>query len=300
MSETVLNIHLPQLRQFPVLTLAEVTELVERMRGDDPEDARQAFQWLVSCNLKLAVEFANRYYRRLPVVVRKSIDKADLIQAGYEGVMDAVPRFEPAKGFAFSTYAAWYVEKHIRDYLKYHAYTVRLPSDLAPMRQSTYEARDELMGEGITCPTDEQLAQRINERRARAGKKTRVTVNQVARLREWDQLGLCSLDAVEAPVVADRQSADPEQEAISAVMSERVRAEISRLDIQVAAALSAYFGINGNEPMLYHEIAPRLGVSPSRVGALVRQGLRELEQRLGGDYRRVRSRKSPAVTANAA
>ncbi len=280
MSQTVLNLHMEEIGRYPLLSRDEVNQLVARFRGDDATDAQWAFEQLVRCNLRLAVHAAKRYHDQLSRTVRANIELADLIQVGYEGIMRAVQSFEPAKGYAFSTYASWWLRHRIERYIKQQGHTIVMPQDVIPVRRRIYEAQRELADQGVTNPTDEQVAELANQRRG--SMKTLATPEQVGRLRQYDQLRPISFDAFDAPFIADQQ-VGPERETVRLLMRERLYRAMGDLPADLAVVVSVYYGFDGGEPRTLREIGIQLGVSRTTIDNRLREAHSRLQSILGNE-----------------
>ncbi|MDO4787438.1 MAG: sigma-70 family RNA polymerase sigma factor, partial [Fretibacterium sp.] len=116
MTSDALQLYLEEIGKIPLLTDSEVIELARRLEGGDPD----AWQRLVSANLRLVVAIAKRYQGR-------GVLLEDLVQEGNLGLIRAVERFDYRRGFRFSTYAAWWIRHKITRAIANQGRTIRLP-----------------------------------------------------------------------------------------------------------------------------------------------------------------------------
>jgi RNA polymerase nonessential primary-like sigma factor len=100
------------------LTREEEVDLTQKVKQGDPE----AWQKMVKSNLRLVVNIAKKYVSR-----HHSITLSDLIEEGNIGMMHALDKFEPDRGFRFSTYATWWIRQHIERAIMNQSRTIRIP-----------------------------------------------------------------------------------------------------------------------------------------------------------------------------
>ncbi len=116
LGEDSLKQYLRDIRRYTLLTFAEEQELGRRvLRGDKKAKAR-----MIESNLRLVVAIAKKY-------VNRGLPFPDLIEEGNLGLMRAVEKFQPAKGFKFSTYATWWIKQAVERALANQTRTIRLP-----------------------------------------------------------------------------------------------------------------------------------------------------------------------------
>lgn len=115
--------------------------------------AHRARERLATANLRLVYRVAERYRRCVP-----DSGFLDLLQAGAEGVMHAAGKFDPTKGWRFSTYSAWWIRQRIQVELDKHSRTIRAPSTITPQLRRLPRVRQQLTAELERPPTVEELA----------------------------------------------------------------------------------------------------------------------------------------------
>lgn len=115
---------LDQVRHYPVLTAAEEIELGKEIGAEGPTRHGPAFWRFAISNLRLVVHWARRSRLRVEGTI---LDFEDLVQVGFEGLLDAVERWDWRKGFKFSTYGSWWIRQRIDREIANRARTVRLP-----------------------------------------------------------------------------------------------------------------------------------------------------------------------------
>jgi RNA polymerase sigma factor (sigma-70 family) len=235
-------------------------------------EGERAADLLVRGNLRLVISLARRFRGR-------GLDLPDLIQEGNLGLLKAAERFEPSRGFRFSTYAAWWIRQAITRGLADRGRPVRLPVNahetLAKLRWIELELWQQLGRD----PSEAELAERLGIR--------------VARLREIRRASedVASLDApfgteaggTLATIVPDVAALDPAVVAADVDARRAVLTAVAKLGERERQVLELRFGLAGDEPCTLEEIGLRYGVTRERIRQIELRGLRKLAQpRLDG------------------
>ena len=115
-SNDMLALFMRDLDKYPMPNYDEQVELAKRVQDGDAEAKKQ----MIAGNLRLVIHWARRYQDR-------GVDMADLLQEGTFGLMRAVEKFEPERGFKFSTYATWWIRQSLQRAVQQHGRTIRIP-----------------------------------------------------------------------------------------------------------------------------------------------------------------------------
>ena len=145
------RMYLREIGKIPLLEPEEEQKLAQRiLKGD-----KKAKDKMVEANMRLVVSIAKRYSGR-------GLDLLDLIQEGNTGLLRAVEKFDPSKGFKFSTYATWWIRQAITRAIADQARTIRIPVHMVETINKTLRATRKLTQELNREPTVEEIAKEMD------------------------------------------------------------------------------------------------------------------------------------------
>ena len=251
-----------------VLDAGEERELVLCYRSGDLA-ARN--RMLVS-NLRLVVSIARRYqWRGLPLV--------DLINEGNLGLMHALEKFDPERGFRFSTYATWWIRQHVEQALMEQSRTVRLPTHIVKSIHVVLRAREHLLSMGEGAVTDAMIAELIDLPLAE--------VQQLLRLNDGclslDVPSLMNADISLGDLLVDETGTLPE-ELVGRQETQAIVAEwLGGLTPRQRWIIERRYGFNGEDMLTLEEMALLLDISRERVRQIQTEALQQFRRHL---YRR--------------
>jgi RNA polymerase primary sigma factor len=225
-------------------------------RGD-----RQARQRLVDEHMGLVRSTAHRY-RGMGVPFE------DLVQEGVIGLLEAIDRFDPANGAAFSTYAFWRVRQTITRALTDHGRVLRLPKEIVEHRRAISRALSAATTSDHT-PTSEELAELTHLSRAEIAEALAAPTS-VGSLDEPLEDG-----SPLAAAIADPAASDPEARAVAHEEEVALGRAVSHLSPRQREVVTAHFGL-GREAQSLAQVGASLHVSAARARALERDALYEL------------------------
>jgi RNA polymerase primary sigma factor len=255
-----LQLFLADVGRHKLLTASEEVTLAKRIERGDVTAKRR----MIESNLRLVVSIA-KGYRGLGVPF------LDLIQEGTLGLNRAVEKFDWRRGFKFSTYATWWIRQSVQRAVANHARTIRVPVHVVERQQKLSRAARRLEVELGREATREELAeatglpiQHVDE--ALGAAQASVSLNQTVGADDEGELG---------DLFADREAADPFDEAEESLRRQGIRRALDALPERERRILELRFGFEG-EPWTLEAIGHELDLTRERVRQLENQALSRL------------------------
>ena len=256
-----LQSYINRLTRCNLLTPDEEVRLARRIaKGDLLAKAR-----LVESNMRLVVSIAKAYRS-------SGIPFEDLIQEGAIGLMTAAERFDPKRGYRFSTYATQWIRQAIGRAVDNKAKSIRLPAHVSESLRKLDKAKAEMRRELGEDPTPDQLATR-----------TGISARKVATLLNTTQEPI-SLDMPVGDeentslgsLLYDKTSPDPQEELIDAEMRAQIEELLATLEEREQHIMRKRFGFDGEDTYVLQQIGEELNISRERVRQIEAQALRKL------------------------
>lgn len=256
--------YLKEVRTIPLLTAEQEVTLGRKVRKGD-EYARKA---MIRANLRLVINIAKRY-------MHLGIPFLDLIEEGNLGLMKAVDKFNPGKGFRFSTYAAWWVKQGITRSISEQGKMIRVPVYMSDLITKWKKTRERLTQKLHRVPTDQEIA-----------KKLRLKKDKIDQINFWMSSSTASLEAPIgeenesqiADLIQDENSASPDQGISDLLDKERVNGLLDMMSERERRILDMRFGLENNKPHTLAEVAKKLGVSRERIRQIEESALNKLRK----------------------
>lgn len=257
----VLNAYMNDISRYPLLSLEQEVELTYQARRGNVA----AKQKLINCNLRFVISIAKQY-------VHQGISLEDLIMEGNLGLMTAIDKFDPMRGFKLSTYAVWWIRQAILNALSEKGRSVRIPLNQVGLQQRIRKAIQQFIQQEERQPSVSELAE----------------IMGLSEDKIEESLGFMSSEvSIDLPVGEDGDSclADLLPSSLpmadSGLNHEGLKQDIQRwlqvLDVRARDIITCSFGLNGEEPMSLEELGLRYGLSRERVRQIQQSSIRTLQ-----------------------
>ena len=260
-----LKTYLKEIRTISLLTPEEEISLSKRVRKGD-EQARKA---MIRANLRLVINIAKRY-------MHLGIPFLDLIEEGNLGLMKAVEKFNPKKGYRFSTYAAWWIKQGITRSISEQGKLIRVPVYMSDLITKWRKKKEALSHKLNRIPTDMEIAKRLGLKK-----------DKMEQINFWMSTSTSSLDAPIgeddenqiADLIEDKSIAPPDQGISKLFDQERVNNLLTEvMNERERQILDMRFGLHDLKQHTLAEVAKKLGVSRERVRQIEEAALKKLKK----------------------
>jgi RNA polymerase primary sigma factor len=245
-----------------LLTHEEEIDLGRRTRGGD-ETARSK---LIERNLRLVIPVAKKYRGM-------GLPFGDLIQEGNIGLMRAADKFDPDKGFRFSTYATWWIRQAIQRAVADKGRTIRVPVHMGEKIRKMARAYNELSTELEREPTDEEVAERLGWDVDRV-KDVKSAIPDATSLNQ--PLSSDEASSELGDFVEDERESGVIGEVVRELETRRLMESVARLPERQRRVLVRRYGLDGEKPATLADLSEELEVSRERIRQLQRETERAL------------------------
>ena len=258
------RLYLREIGKIPLLTAEEELALAKKVvRGD-----KGAKDKMAEANMRLVVSIAKRY-------VGRGLDLLDLIQEGNTGLLRAVEKFDPEKGFKFSTYATWWIRQAITRAIADQARTIRIPVHMVETINKLLRTQRRLTQELNREPTNEEIAQAME-----------IEVDKVEHIMKIKQ-DISSLDAsvrddeedsVLGDFIEDEDTVSPEESATTQLLKEHVKDMLGSLTEREQKILKLRFGLEDGKSHTLEEVGQEFSVTRERIRQIEAKALAKLRK----------------------
>jgi RNA polymerase primary sigma factor len=258
------RLYLREIGKIPLLNAEEELALAQRVVSGD----KKAKDQMAEANMRLVVSIAKRY-------VGRGLDLLDLIQEGNTGLLRAVEKFDPDKGFKFSTYATWWIRQAITRAIADQARTIRIPVHMVETINKLLRTQRRLTQELNREPSNEEIA-----------KEMEIDVDKVEHIMKIKQ-DISSLDAsirddeedsVLADFIEDEDTISPEESATGQLLKEQVKDMLGALSEREQKILKLRFGLEDGKSHTLEEVGQEFSVTRERIRQIEAKALAKLRK----------------------
>jgi RNA polymerase nonessential primary-like sigma factor len=255
------RLYLSEIGFSPLLTAEEEVYFARRARRGD-ESARKR---MIESNLRLVVKIARRYLNRgLPLL--------DLIEEGNLGLIHSVKKFDPERGFRFSTYATWWIRQTIERAIMNQTRTIRLPIHVVKEINVYLRAARRLTQELDRDPTPEEIAEVLDREPTEVNKMLGLNDRLVTSGSILGRDGERNL----LDMIPDSEEADPSHQCQAEDVHVVLEHWMDRLTDKQRAVVERRFGLHGHERATLEQVGEQIGVTRERVRQIQMDALARL------------------------
>lgn len=258
------RLYLREIGKIPLLTSPEELALAQKVVAGD----KRAKDKMAEANMRLVVSIAKRY-------VGRGLDLLDLIQEGNTGLLRAVEKFDPDKGFKFSTYATWWIRQAITRAIADQARTIRIPVHMVETINKLLRTQRRLTQELNREPSNEEIAEAME-----------LDVEKVEHIMKIKQ-DISSLDAsvrddeedsVLQDFIEDEDTVTPEESATGQLLKEQVKDLLGSLSEREQKILRLRFGLEDGKNHTLEEVGQEFSVTRERIRQIEAKALAKLKK----------------------
>lgn len=265
-SDDSVRLYLREIGKIPLLSAEEEMELAQRVLQGD----KKAKDKMAEANMRLVVSIAKRYSGR-------GLDFLDLIQEGNTGLLRAVEKFDPDKGFKFSTYATWWIRQAITRAIADQARTIRIPVHMVETINKLLRTQRRMTQELNREPTIDELAKELEMEPDK--------IEYVMKIKQ----DISSLDAgvgrdgdeedsVLGDFIEDEETVSPEESAANQLLKEQVQEILSSLSDREQKIVRMRFGLDNGKNHTLEEVGQEFAVTRERIRQIEAKALAKLRK----------------------
>ena len=265
-SDDSVRLYLREIGKIPLLTAEEELALAHRVVAGE----KRAKDKMAEANMRLVVSIAKRYSGR-------GLDFLDLIQEGNTGLLRAVEKFDPDKGFKFSTYATWWIRQAITRAIADQARTIRIPVHMVETINKLLRTQRRMTQELNREPSIEELAKELEMEPDKVEYvmkiKQDITSLDAGVGRDGDDE-----DSVLRDFIEDEDGPTPEESAASQLLKEQVQSILSTLSDREQKIIKMRFGLENGKSHTLEEVGQEFAVTRERIRQIEAKALAKLRK----------------------
>ncbi len=260
-AQDAIKLYLKEIRVSSLLTFEDEQELAHRIaKGDEAARAR-----MIEANLRLVVNIGKRY-------INRGLPFSDIIEEGNIGLIKAVEKFKPEKGFRFSTYASWWIKQSIERALVNQTRTIRLPVHISEVINSFVKVVRRLIQSLKREPTVEEIAAEMNY----APDQVKDIMQLIRKTHSLDTPIGNKEEGSLKDLIEDQTSRSPEKDTEGIMRHEQIIEWLNYLTENEKKVISLRFGLEDGEAQTLEVIGKEFGLTRERVRQIEASALNKL------------------------
>ena len=274
-SDDSVRLHLREIGKIPLLSAEEELELAQRVKQGD----KKAKDKMAEANMRLVVSIAKRYSGR-------GLDFLDLIQEGHTGLLRAVEKFDPDKGFKFSTYATWWIRQAITRAIADQARTIRIPVHMVETINKLLRTQRRMTQELNREPTIDELAKELEMEPEKVEYVMKIK-QDISSLdagvgRDGDDEG----ESVLGDFIEDEDTISPEESASNQLLKEQIKDLLGTLSEREQKIVRMRFGLDNGKSHTLEEVGQEFAVTRERIRQIEAKALAKLRKHKSAQHLR--------------
>ncbi len=257
-----IKLYIKDIKNIPLLTADEEYDLATKIKKGN----RAARNKMIRSNLRLVINIAKRYsYLGVPIM--------DLIEEGNIGLMKAVEKYNPKKGFRFSTYGAWWIRQFITRAIANQGKTIRIPVYMVELAMRFKKTSEELSHKLRRKPRMSEIAKKMKI----SLKRVRLLNKMVAKISSLNApIGDEGSNAQFMDLIGDDMIATEQKDIVDFLQSERIKDLLGKLTPRERKILTLRFGLKDGVTQTLSNSAKKFGITRERVRQIEEASIKKL------------------------
>lgn len=266
-SDDSVRLYLREIGKIPLLSADEELELAQKVVQGD----KKAKDKMAEANMRLVVSIAKRYSGR-------GLDFLDLIQEGNTGLLRAVEKFDPDKGFKFSTYATWWIRQAITRAIADQARTIRIPVHMVETINKLLRTQRRMTQELNREPSIEELAKELEMEPEKVEYVIKIKQDIHSLDAGVGRDGDDDSESVLGDFIEDEDAASPEESAAGQLLKEQVAGILGALTEREQKIIKMRFGLDDGKNHTLEEVGQEFSVTRERIRQIEAKALAKLRK----------------------